>query len=305
MIYSDILKNKRVLVTGSSGFIGSHLCERLSSSGAEVHGVSRSKGFSEFLSRWWQHDLMDAAAVKGLVSEIRPHFIFHLASHVTGSRDAKEVLPTFRSNFMSTVHLLAASAEVGCERIVLSGSLEEPEPGETPVVPSSPYAAAKFASSAYGRMFHALYRVPVAIARIFMVYGPRQKDLRKLVPYAALSLLRREPPKLGSGLRPVDWIYVEDVADGLISLAVAKDVDGATVDIGSGKLVTIREVVELLSRLVDSGAKPEFGALAERPMEQVRVANAAETEARIGWKAESSLETGLKKTIEWCRTLCG
>ncbi len=304
MICKDILKNKRVLVTGSSGFIGSHLCERLASSGADVHGVSRTEGFSEFMSRWWQQDLMDPTAVKGLLSQVRPHFIFHLASHVTGSRDAKEVLPTFRNNFMSTVHLLTASADVGCERIVLIGSLEEPEPGEAPVVPSSPYAAAKFAASAYGRMFHALYRVPVAIARLFMVYGPRQRDLSKLVPYATLSLLRRQPPKLGSGLRPVDWIYVEDVVDGLIALAAAKDVDGATVDIGSGKLVTVREVVELLSRLVAPSMKPEFGALAERPMEQVRVANAAETQARIGWKAETSLETGLSKTIEWCRTVC-
>ena len=70
---------------------------------------------------------------------------------------------------------------MGCRRIVLVGSLTEPEPGDTDAAPGSPYAAAKWASSAYGRMFHALYRAPVVIIRPFMTYGPRQ-DRRKLIP---------------------------------------------------------------------------------------------------------------------------
>ena len=94
------------------------------------------------------------------------------------------------------------------------------------------------------------------------------------------------------------------MVEGLTALALANGIDGATLDIGSGKLVTIREAIELLSRLVDPDIKPEFGALTDRPMEQIRAANTAETEARIGWKAKTSLEKGFKQTIEWCLTLC-
>ena len=75
-------------------------------------------------------------------------------------------------------------------------------------------------------MFHALYKLPVVIARVFMVYGPAQQDLTKLVPYVILSILRGETPKISSGGRPVDWIYVSDVVDGFMALAERPGIDG-------------------------------------------------------------------------------
>ena len=122
--------------------------------------------------------------------DIRPDVIFHLASHVKGAPNLEHVLPTFRSNLQSTVNLLTLATEKGCQRMVITGSLAEPEPGTKQTFPSAPYAAAKWASSGYARMFHALYKLPVVIARVFMVYGPAQQDLTKLIPYVTLSLLR-------------------------------------------------------------------------------------------------------------------
>jgi UDP-glucose 4-epimerase len=165
-------------------------------------------------------------------------------------------------------------------------------------VPCSPYAAAKWAANGYARMFHALYDTPVVVARLFMVYGPGQRDLRKLIPYVTLSLLRGEPPKLSSGRRPVDWIYVNDVVIGLLNLGNAPGVDGAVVDLGFGELVTTREVVEILRDII-GGPQPEFGALPERPMERVKTADVDATYRMIGWKPAVSLREGLKKTVEW------
>ena len=168
-------------------------------------------------------DLADGAAVGELIDKVRPDVVFHLASHVAGAREVELVAPTFDANLASTVHLLTAVTRHGCRRFIQVGSLEEPEPGEAVAVPSSPYAAAKMAASAYARMFHGLYGTPVVLARLFMVYGPAQKDLRKLIPYLVLSLLRGREPKLSSGSREVDWIYVDDVVDGLI---LAAECDG-------------------------------------------------------------------------------
>ena len=123
----------------------------------------------------------------------------------------------------------------------------------------------KWASSAYGRMFHALYRLPVVILRVFMVYGPAQRDVRKLIPMLILSLLRGETPKLMSGERQVDWIYVDDVVDGLLASAHASHVEGKTIDIGAGELMTVRSLVERLVLLMDSSITPVFGAVADRP----------------------------------------
>ena len=291
-----------MLVTGANGFIGSHLCRRLSQEGAEVHAVCRSQhpvdGGDQ---QWWQADLASLAEVKNIIGKVRPDIIFHLASHVKGAPDLEHVLPTFQSNLQSTVNLLAVAAASNCHRIVLTGSLAEPEVENGERFPSAPYAAAKWASSGYARMFHALYKSPVVIARVFMVYGPAQKDLTKLIPYVTLSLLQGGHPKVSSGERLVDWIYVSDVVDGFLAVAQAPDVDGATLELGSGSLISIRGIVEQLAKVLAAEGKVEFGAIPDRPMEPTRIAKTAETLARIGWQPRVSLQEGLKRTVEWYR----
>ena len=289
----------RALVTGASGFIGGHLCHGLIGKNFEVHGVSRKEQADANSGILWHRaDLTVLSEVDEVMSSVKPDLVFHLAGEVTGNRRLEYIEPTFQSNLASTVHLMTKAAELGRARFILAGSLEEPDPG-APAVPASPYAAAKWSASGYARMFWALYELPVSIARLFMVYGPAQRDLSKLVPYVILSLLRGEAPKLSSGQRQVDWIYVKDVVDGLILMADAPDIEGQTVELGSGKLVTIQQVVEEITRLTDSPVKPLFGALRERPMEQVRVADVENSYRRIAWKPKTSLTSGLQQTIDW------
>jgi len=293
---------QKVLVTGASGFIGSHLCRRLVKDQAEVHAIYRTQApAKESLVRWWQADVSDLTSVRRLFRDIRPDVVYHLASHVKGAPNLEHVLPTFHSNLQSTVNLLTLAAETGCQRIVLTGSLAEPESANGELFPSAPYAAAKWASSGYARMFHALYQLPVVIARVFMVYGPAQQDLTKLIPYVILSLLRGETPKITSGGRLVDWIYVSDVVDGFIALGQAPGIDGATLDLGSGELVSIREIVQQLAGVVDQTANVEFGALPDRPLEPTRLAKPSETFDRIGWKPQVPLHQGLESTVDWYR----
>lgn len=297
------LHDKTVLVTGANGFIGKHLCKRLLSEGATIHGVSRKKQDNQnSVIRWWRGDLSELTFTQDLIKQIQPHIIFHMSSYVVGHRELAAVQPTFHANLHGAVNLLTAASEAGCMRIVLAGSQEEPDSKQSSLaVPSSPYAAAKWASSAYARMFHALYDTPVTLARIFMVYGPGQNDTKKLIPYTILSLLNDEMPKLTSGDRPIDWIYVDDVAKGLIAIAQSELLNGSTVDLGSGAQMTVREIVEKLDALIDSKIHPQFGAVATRKMEQIRVAKRKQTRELTGWKAETSIDEGLKSTIQWYR----
>ena len=296
------LAGRRILVTGASGFIGSRLCRRLPQIGAEPHGVSRRKQPNDINSMtWWQGDLSEIIVARNIISEIKPDIVFHLASHVVGARELDVVLPTFYSNLATTINLLTVASEIGCDRIVLIGSLEEPDETDVIATPSSPYAAAKWACSGYARMFHALYETPVSIARLFMVYGPGQQDLRKLIPYVILSLLRGEAPELTSGQRQVDWIYVDDVVDGLLAMALAADTGGQSIEIGSGTLVSIAEVVRQLVEILDPTISPLLGAVPDRPMEQIRAANVNDTCSKIDWVPNTPLEEGLQKTVNWYR----
>jgi len=298
----NFLSGKKILITGASGFIGSLLCRQILTYDTKVHGISRNPPpQSREDIRWWRGDLIDFNFIQNVMVKVKPDIIFHLGSYVAGSRDLELVLPTFHSNLSSTVNLLTAATQTGCRRIILAGSMEEPENGNDCGVPCSPYAAAKWASNGYARMFHALYQTPVDIARIFMVYGPGQNDLKKLIPYVILSLLRGESPKLTSGHRRIDWIYVDDVVQGLMAMACASDLQGDIVDLGSGQLFTIQNIVEKLVEIIDPDITPQFGGLPDRPLEQIRTARISESAAKIHWNPQISLDEGLDRTVSWYR----
>lgn len=289
----------RVLVTGAAGFLGRHLSARLVGYGAEVHGTCR-RGTPPALAgmHWHRAELSEAAEAERILAAVRPDIIFHLAGCARGSWELEWVLPTFVGDLATTVHMLTAAARQGCRRLVLAASLEEPEVETGPVIPSSPYGAAKWAASTYARMFHDLYGTPVVLARVFMTYGPGQSPV-KLIPHTILSLLAGRRPQLGNGSRPVDFVFVDDVIDGLVGCAVTPRIDGETVDLGSGQLMTIAEVVQRIVRLTGSELTPDFGALPSRPRERVRQAAVERTRELIDWRPQTPLEDGLARTIAW------
>lgn len=297
------LAGRRVLVTGATGFIGSHLCCELNRAGAQVHAVSRRDGDGSAHDgiRWWRGDLAYSASARRVMRATEPEFVFHLASHVTGSRGLPEVTRTLRNNLLTTVNVLTAACETGRPRVLLAGSVEESGSGGPEAAPVSPYAAAKSASAAYGRMFHALYGLPVANLRIAMAYGPGQDDHTKVIPYTIGCLLRGQRPRLSSGRRDVDWIYIDDVVRAIVAVAVADDIGGQIIDIGSGETATVREVVLQLARLVGGEAEPLFGALPDRALEERHVADLRLTRALTAWEPAVALPVGLARTVEWFR----
>jgi UDP-glucose 4-epimerase len=299
---TNSLSGRRLLVTGASGFIGARLCPRAVESGATVHAVSRAPRGESGGVRWAQGDLTEEAVARDLVRRVEPDVVLHLASEVGGGRGLGLVLPMLRANLLAAVNLMVACAEAGGPRVVLAGSMEEPDMGDPDAVAQSPYAVAKWGALAYARHFQALHELPVVHLRVFMVYGPGQLDLRKLVPNVTVSLLRGEAPKLTSGARAVDWVYVDDVVDAFLRAAVTPGAEGRSLDIGSGELVTARSLVVRLRELVGGDVEPAFGAIADRPLERVRAADPAAAAEALGWRARTPLAEGLARTVAFYRS---
>jgi nucleoside-diphosphate-sugar epimerase len=294
----SLLIKKKILVTGGGGFIGHHLCRRLCDEGAEVHATSRVQRGEGAAPVWWQADMADIDTARRIIGAIRPDIIFHLAGAVGASPTVDLVLPTYQSLLTSTVNVLITAKEFGCGRIVLTGSFTAPEPGATEPTPHSPYGAAKWAAVAYGRMFHNLYRVPVVILSPFMTYGPGQ-PMNRLIPSVVSALLRGESPKLTSGRVRFDWVYIADVIEGFVATSTASRIEGRTIELGSGHLVSVRDVVERLYELIGTKVKPLFGALPDRPGENEIAANTDVALELLNWRATTSLNDGLAQSIEW------
>ncbi len=157
------------------------------------------------------------------------------------------------------------------------------------------------AANMYSRLFHQLYALPITTAGIYMVYGPGQHDLTKLVPYSILSMLRNQTLKLSGGTRLADWVYVEDVVDALITIARSEKSAAQTLDVGTGVQTSVRGVVEMIQTIIGGDTTLAFGAVAERPNVQQPKADTETTFEKIGWQARTPLCEGLENTVIWHR----
>ena len=265
-----------------------------------MHGTSRwEQGNNDLKITWHQGSFEDLAAAKNIITSVKPDVIFHLSGMVTGSNSVDNIIPTYHSLVTSTVNLLTVAASVGCcQRIIIVGSSNEPV-GECP---NSPYAAAKSAASMYSRLFQTLYNLPIVIARTFVAYGPGQPS-DKLIPYVMSHLMKGERPKLSSGTWKTDWIYIDDVVEALIRCAVAPGIEGCTIDIGTGKHASVREIVDKIVALLEPSVIPQFGALPDRHAEHTPVADTDYAREKLHWKAEVGLIEGLKRTVEHATSL--
>ncbi|MEV0381980.1 NAD-dependent epimerase/dehydratase family protein [Nonomuraea sp. NPDC050643] len=291
-------------MTGASGFIGGALVRRLAELDAQVHGASRgvvaASSAGGVVGR--RVDLRDAVAVDEVFAAVRPEVVFHLAGEVNGARDVAVVRPTMEGNLSATVNVLTAAVAYG-SRVVLAGSSEEPRPGNGHTPAPSPYAMAKTAAAGYAGLYRRLWGLSHTIVRPTMVYGPGQRDTAKIVPYVTLALLRGERPRLTSGAKLVDWVYVDDVVEAFVLAGLSERAAGQEFDVGTGTRVSVREAVELLYRIAGDDSAPPFGAVADRPLDVPQTADLGPALELVGWRPRVGLEEGLRRTFLWYKAL--
>ena len=314
------LNGKNIFVTGSDGFIGSHLVNMLVTSGANVRSLVYYNSWNEV---GWLRDLpteiydsielfsgdvRDAHRIQQGVKNC--DYVFHLASLIaipysyeapqsyidTNVLGALNILQACRKNDSLTrlVHLSTSEVYGSAQFIPISE--------EHPLVAQSPYAASKIAADKMAESYNRSFGLPVVIARPFNTFGPRQ-TARAVIPTIACQLLaEREEIKLGSLTPKRDFNYVTDTANGILDLALCSAADGDSVNIGSGKDWSIMETVEMLIEI--TGHKPKISLDNERirpknsEVDQL-LADNKKIRALTGWKSRVSFYEGLKLTVEW------
>ena len=268
---------------------------RLVSLDAEVTAVSRNPRADADDAQWVASDASDAAQMARLFEQTHPEIVYILTSDSRGGPDLDFVQASVRNDVVATINVLVEATKHKCRHVVMTGSLDEPEGTATGATPCTPYGAAKWLTGGYARMFMRLYGTPISILRVMMTYGFGQKSY-KLIPGIIQSLLRNQTAKLGSGKRLVDWIYLDDVVDAFVRTA-ARSPLMETIDIGSGKLVSIRECALLIGSFIGRAHLLQFDPGRDRAYEEVKAADTHAAAERLGWRATTALPDGLKKTI--------
>jgi nucleoside-diphosphate-sugar epimerase len=253
------------------------------------------------LPYWRRVDVRREDEIEAIFSEHRPELVFHLAGVTGALREADEVVPSFRANALASVLLLAAAHKYSCKRFVYCGSMEEPLEGGGPPRPSSPYGAAKLVGTLYTRMYHEMFQLPTVVVRPFFVYGPGRQAPEKLVPYLMRTYLDGGTPRLSSPSRRMDWVFIDDVIEGLVKCAHAERAVGEAVDLGSGKLTSIGAVADLIRSSLGLRAEPVFQPSPARAEEGSPIADVERCCEILGWSPATVLSTGIGQTINWYR----
>ncbi len=299
----------RILITGATGFIGSHLVPLLVGLPETAVSILALESFSNpdisplppALSairdqlHFVYADLRNFRLTVRAVEEAAPDCVIHLAA--VGVTDPFMGINTaLRHNLNGTINLLRAAFEKTRTTKQLIVARTSGEPSNMNV-----YAASKSAAWNFCQMFARTQSWPIHGAMIFQAYGPGQSD-RNLVPAAVNAAVAGQDFPMTAGTQQRDWIFVKDVAAGIAAMLNKPIPPGETVELGSGETVSVAEVVRLIYEIVGGPGQPRIGALPSRPGEAPRqFANTAHTYRLIGWKTAVSLRTGLQTTINRAR----
>lgn len=313
-------QDKRVLITGAGGFIGSHLVDELLRKGAEVTAFvhynarndwgmleGRYSDTTENLSVI-AGDVTDALFVRKAVAE--KDYVFHLAALIGIPYSYVAPESYINTNIKGTLNVMQACLDHDVTRVVHTSTSETygtamytPIDEKHPLQGQSPYSASKIGADKIAESFYCSFELPVTTIRPFNTFGPRQST-RAVIPTIITQALTTNTVKLGS-LTPIrDLTYVADTVNGFIKLAESEKTIGETVNTGSGRGVTIGELADIIIRQVNPAAKIACEEMRIRPEKsevmELLCDNRCASEL-AGWKPGYTLEKGLALTIDWMK----
>jgi UDP-glucose 4-epimerase len=308
------MRDKRVVVTGGSGFIGSHLVKRLLEQGAQVAVTVRYGNVmkNERLREEWSRlkvieaDLRNRGALAE-VARFEPQVVFHLAAYNHVGESFRQVEECFDVNAKGTANLL--DVVPGTESFIyMSTSEVYGHQAGVPFVetmnpePISPYAITKYSGELYCRMKQRMKGGGrIVVLRPFNAYGPYQSS-KAIIPELIINCLKGRPIRTTRGEQTREFNYVGNLVDGLLAAAAREGAIEGPVNLASGEEVAIRDLVKKIAALTDTKSSIEIGALEYRPTEIWRMfADSTRARTLFGWTPRVGLDEGLRRTVEWYR----
>jgi CDP-glucose 4,6-dehydratase len=311
-------ENKRILITGFEGFLGSHLTRRLISFGADVVGcdirVHRKKtllsGNDYCRMKVVKGDVARRPLIEKILKDSRIEYIFHLAAEAIVSRGYASPERCLRTNVGGTWSIMEAARRVGKVNGIVVASSDKAY-GDQPRLPyretdplkgKNPYDVSKSCADLIALAYYHSYGIPVCVTRCGNIYGPGEFNFCRIVPDAIRALIKGKPFFIRSdGTFTRDYVFVDDIVRGYLLLAeqlVAKKLSGEAFNFSCGEPLTVIDLVKKIFR--EAGRKPAYRILNTARYEiKHQYLSAAKSRRLLGWRPQYTIEKGLRLTLAW------
>lgn len=300
------LKNKKVLVTGGAGFIGSHTVDALLKAGARVAIVDNLvTGFRSNVNpdvKFYELNVADSK-IEQIYKEEKPDIVYHFAFNVLVPKSVENPAMDIDS-ILGTINVLQCLRKYGAEKIFFPSSgflygntTKFPTPETEPIDPVSPYVVSKNAVENYLWFYKRAFNINCVIFRYAAIYGPRQWT-GAMADYIRTLANGQQAEIWGDGTKTRDYVYIEDVVRAnLLALDVPNDYPDPLFNIGTGKQTTLNELYTKIAKILNKKANPIYHS--DRPGEQMRYAlDSTKIKRILKWEPKTPFDVGLKKTIE-------
>ena len=300
----------RCLVTGATGFLGSHLTRLLLKKRNEVSVLIRPNSdiwrIGDILSgvRVIRGDIAAVSHVSDEIQSFKPDVVFHLGWHGGNSYKYQNDPSQIFKNLYGSLELVHLAKEAGSQRWIGLGTSVEYGKYDIPIteslrpLPDTLYGMSKYCVCLLAQKISQLCGIDFTWLRPFWIYGPYDDPLR-MIPSVILALARAEKPALTLGEQRWDYLYVEDAVEAIWKVAVNPEAQGIY-NMGSGEAHTIRSIVERIRDLIDPALPLGFGEVPYRPDQIMHLqADISRLKQATGWSPNVDLDEGLRRTVEW------
>ena len=311
----DNFRFSKIIVTGGSGFIGSHLVEKLVELDAEVTVIDDLRNSTkENLSGIIERIEFIDSPVEDIFSEIlqsshKFKFVFHLANESYVPPSIDDPFGDLKNNVLPTLKILETIRHF-CPSVFLlyvSSAAVYGEPGSLPIdefrlpKPISPYGLSKLTAEQYVSLYSRLHSLRTSSLRLFSVYGPRQ---RKQVIYDFFNKLMKDPNQieiLGDGSQSRDFVFVEDVVKALLSVGCNSNFSGEVYNVGTSEMITTQELAVKISSVMNLSPQFNFTGKTRKGDPEKWLADISKIK-EIGFSPEITIDTGLKIVWDWVKS---
>ncbi len=314
-LYADFYRDKRVLVTGGTGFVGSHVVRRLVEVGAKVCATGRPssevsgkagrlRGIEGIEKK--DLDLLDKGSVDNVLSGFMPEVVINTAAAVNTKQTSDILDEQIKGNFVTAVNLMEAATKYKVGKLVHIGSIAEYGDSISPFVETmreqaaSPYSLGKIMATHAVMLCGRLSGMPTTVLRPAAVFGPMQDIGLMLIPNIIKSAIDGKDFDMNPGEQIRDFVYVEDLADGILAAGASSGSDQQIFNLGSNKGYKIKDIATTVNRLMGDPIQVNFGAQQYRPLDVMEFyMDSSKAKKVLGWEASTPMEVALQRTIDW------